>query len=189
MAIANWLYGIKVAILVTTGFQQSELTGPKNALEEAGATVHIISPVEGKVQGWDWNTLQPQNGFDVDVSLKDAKAEDYDALVLPGGLSSPDDLRLEEKAVSFVRGFAGKPIAAICHGPWLLIDADLVKNKVITSWPSIKKDLMNAGAHWIDQEVVRDGNMITSRMPEDIPAFNHAIIKLFAESSAQKNKN
>lgn len=181
MLLASWLYGLTVAILVTTGFEQSEMVGPKKALEEAGAIVHIVSPIEGKVQGWDWVALKPQDDFVVDVVLDRAHAHDYDALVLPGGLSSPDDLRLDENAVSFVKSFQSKPIAAICHGPWLLINAELVKNKTVTSWPSIKIDLTNAGAKWVDQEVVRDGNLITSRSPDDVPAFNKAMIKLFAE--------
>jgi protease I len=186
MFLATWLYGLTVAILVTTGFEQSEMVGPKKALEDAGATVHIVSPIEGKVQGWDWVALKPQDDFNVDVVLDRASASDYDALVLPGGLSSPDDLRLDDNAVAFVKSFQSKPIAAICHGPWLLINAQLVKNKTVTSWPSIKIDLTNAGAKWLDQEVVRDGNIITSRSPDDVPAFNKAMIKLFAETLAQK---
>jgi protease I len=186
MAVSSWLYGFKVAILIATGFEQSEMVGPKKALEDAGATVHIVSPVEGKVQGWDWMALVPKDDFAVDVPLKQANANDYDALVLPGGLNSPDDLRLDDHAIAFVKGFADKPIAAICHGPWLLINAELVENKKVTSWFSIKVDLINAGAQWIDQPVVRDGNLITSRMPDDVPAFNAAMIALFAETLAQK---
>lgn len=188
MFFAAWLHGLKVAVLITTGFEQSEMVGPKKALEEAGATVHIVSQTEGKIKGWDWVALVPMDDFQVDVTLKNVTAKDYDALVLPGGLNSPDDLRLDEAAVSFVKGFKSKPIAAICHGPWLLINADLVKNKKVTSWPSIKVDLINAGAKWVDQEVVRDGNLVTSRMPDDVPAFNKAMIELFAESLA-KRKN
>lgn len=188
MTIATLLYGLKVAILITTGFEQSEMVGPKKALEEAGATVHIVSPIEGKIQGWDWMTLEPKDYFIVDTPLKNVTANDYDALLLPGGLSSPDDLRLDEVAVAFVKGFEHKPIAAICHGPWLLINADLVKNKTVTSYPSIKIDLKNAGANWIDKEVVRDGKLITSRMPDDVPAFNKAMIELFAEIVLQKTK-
>lgn len=181
-------YSHAVAILIATGFEQSEMVGPKKALEDAGAIVHIVSPVEGKVQGWDWVTLQPKDDFVVDVSLNHANANDYDALVLPGGLNSPDDLRLDENAITFIRNFENKPIAAICHGQWLLINAELVKNKTVTSWPSIKIDLTNAGAKWVDKEVVRDGNLITSRMPDDVPAFNKAMIQLFAETLAQKKK-
>jgi len=182
------LQGFFVAILIATGFEQSEMIGPKRALEDAGATVHIVSPVPGKVQGWDWILMQPKDDFAVDISLNDANANDYDALVLPGGLNSPDDLRLDDKAVAFVRAFKNKPIAAICHGPWLLINAELVKNRKVTSWASIKVDLINAGAKWIDQEVVQDGNLITSRMPDDVPAFSKAMIKLFAETMAKKRQ-
>lgn len=182
MSISTWLYGLKVAILITTGFEQSEMVGPKKALEAAGATVQIVSLQEGKIQGWDWVALEPRDYFVVDATLNNVTSIDYDALVLPGGLNSPDDLRLDEKAINFVKGFKNKPIAAICHGPWLLINADLVKNKTVTSWPSIKVDLINAGAKWVDQEVVRDGNLVTSRMPDDVPAFNKEMIALFAES-------
>ena len=181
MAVSTWLYGLKVAILIATGFEQSEMVGPKKALEDAGATVQIVSLTDGKIQGWDWVALQPKDYFAVDVPLSEANPDDFDALVLPGGLNSPDDLRLDAKAIAFVKSFENKPIAAICHGPWLLINADLVKGKTVTSWPSIKVDLINAGAKWVDKEVVRDGNLITSRMPEDVPAFNEAIIQLFAE--------
>jgi protease I len=188
MALATWLYGFKVAILLATGFEQSEMDGPKKALEDAGATVHIVSPVEGKVQGWDWVELQPKDYFVVDVPLNQVNPNDYDALLLPGGLNSPDDLRLDENAIAFVKSFENKPIAAICHGPWLLINAELVKNKTVTSWPSIKIDLTNAGAKWVDKEVVCDGNLVTSRMPDDVPAFNKAMIQLFAEALEQKKK-
>lgn len=187
MSISTYLLGFKVAILIATGFEQSEMEGPKKALEEAGATVHIVSPVEGKVQGWDWVALKPKDEFVVDATLNHANPNDYDALVLPGGLNSPDDLRLDEAAIAFVKSFEHKPIAAICHGPWLLINAELVKNRTVTSWPSIKIDLINAGAKWVDKEVVRDGNLITSRMPDDVPAFNKAIIQLFAETLSQKS--
>lgn len=186
MLVAAWLYGLTIAILVTTGFEQSEMIRPKKALEEAGAIVHIVSPIEGKVQGWDWMAMQPKDEFVVDRALKNANPEHYDALVLPGGLSSPDDLRLDENAVAFVKCFQHKPIAAICHGPWLLINAELVKGKTVTSWPSIKLDLTNAGATWIDQEAVRDKNLLTSRSPDDIPAFNKSMIELFSEALANK---
>jgi protease I len=179
MSLTTYLCGLKVAILITTGFEQSEMVGPKEALEDAGATVQIVSLAEGKIQGWDWVALEPQDYFIVDATLKNVTADDYDALVLPGGLNSPDDLRLDENAVNFVRGFANKPIAAICHGPWLLINADLVRGKTVTSWPSIKVDLINAGGKWIDREVVLDGNLVTSRMPDDVPTFTKAMIELF----------
>ena len=174
------LNGKKIAILATDGFEQVELTQPKQALEEAGATVHIVSPKSDSIKGWDetdWG-----ESFDVDVSLDQANADSYDALVLPGGQINPDKLRAEDKAVQFVRQFGQqqKPIAAICHGPWTLIEAELVRSKKMTSFPSIKTDLKNAGADWVDQEVVVDQGIITSRNPDDLPAFNETIIKEFA---------
>ncbi|MFC4728219.1 type 1 glutamine amidotransferase domain-containing protein [Coralloluteibacterium thermophilus] len=168
--------GRKVAMLATHGFEQSELTGPKEGLEKAGATVHVVSPESGEIKGWkgsDWG-----DPVKVDVALDAARVEDYDALVLPGGQINPDKLRLEEKAIALIKAFgeAGKPIAAICHGPWTLIDAGLVKGKNVTSWPSIRNDLINAGAQWSDKEVEIDGNIITSRKPDDVPAFTRAVI-------------
>lgn len=180
------LMGLKIAILVTHGFQQSEMIKPKQALEDAGAVVHIIAPEPGKVRGWHWEVPEAGDEFAVDVTLDKADARNYDALVLPGGLTSPDDLRLDENAISFVKGFANKPIAAICHGPWMLIDAQLLHGRVITSWRSIKQDIINAGASWLDKEVVVDGNLVTSRMPDDIPAFNKAMIELFASACSRK---
>ena len=177
---ASNLKGFKVAILVTNAFEQVELQKPKEALEKAGATVKIVSPVNGTVKGWDHD--KPKDDFKVDVPLADAKADDFDALVLPGGVSNPDKLRMDEKAVAFAKAFKDKPIGAICHGPWLLINAELVKNKKVTSYPSLKIDLINAGAKWVDQEVVRDGKLITSRKPDDLPAFNKALVELFAEN-------
>lgn len=185
--MTGWLYGFKVAILVGAGFQQTEMESPKKALEDAGATVHIVSLVENKVQGWDWYIPAPKDEFKVDVAVKDANPNDYDALMIPGGLNSPDDLRLDEKTITFVKGFENKPIASICHGQWVLINAELVKNKTLTSWPSIKVDLTNAGATWVDKEVVRDGNLVTSQKQEDLPAFNKAMLELFTEAMAQKN--
>lgn len=188
MSINSCLLGFKVAILIATGFEQSEMVGPKKALEDAGATVHIVSPVEGRVQGWDWIALQPKDEFDVDVPLGRTSAGDYDALVLPGGLNSPDDLRMDDVAIAFVKGFAHKPIAAICHGPWVLINADLVSGRTVTSWYSIRVDLLNAGAQWIDRETVCDGLLLTSRMPIDVPAFNRAMIDLFARYAQQASR-
>lgn len=178
------LKGKKIAILVSNGFEQSEMVLPKKALEKAGATTFIISPEKGKVKGWkhtDWG-----NSFTVDIALDKANPDKFHALLLPGGVMNPDKLRLHENAIAFVKAFvtAKKPIAAICHGPWILINAEAVKSKTLTSWPSIKLDLINAGAHWINQEVVRDDNILTSRKPDDIPAFNHAMITLFAEAKA-----
>lgn len=179
--MAQDVKGLKVAILVENGFEQVEMTEPKKALEQAGAKTEIVSPSKGKVKGWkikEWG-----DEFQVDKELNQAKAEQYDALLLPGGVMNPDHLRMNEKAVDFVKHFvqAKKPIAAICHGPWVLINAEAVKGKKMTSWPSVKTDLINAGAQWVDQEVVRDQNMVTSRKPDDIPAFNKAMLELFAE--------
>jgi len=171
------LSGLRIAVLATHGFEQSELTEPKRLLEEAGAMVDVISPAGAKqIKGWskkDWGDT-----VNVDVALEDARCESYDALVLPGGVMNPDLLRLEPAAIALIRSFgdAGKPIAAICHGPWTLIDAGLVKGRKVTSWPSLRKDLENAGALWEDSEVVCDGQLITSRKPGDIPAFASAII-------------
>jgi protease I len=171
------LNGRNIAVLATDGFEQSELKEPKRLLEEAGATVHVIAPDDAKeIKGWkgkDWGESVP-----VDASLDKVRADDYDALVLPGGVINPDKLRLEPKAIDLIKAFgaANKPIAAICHGPWTLINAELVKGRKVTSWPSLRVDLENAGAHWQDSEVVHDGNLITSRKPDDIPAFAKALI-------------
>lgn len=170
----------KVLILATDGFEQSELTDPKQALEDAGIETTVASPPEtakpGEIKGWDHTDWG--KSVKVDATLDAVSADDFDALLLPGGQINPDKLRMEEKAVSLVREFAqsGKPVAAICHGPWLLVEADVVKGKTVTSWPSIRTDLRNAGAEVVDQEVVVDGNFITSRKPDDIPAFSKALI-------------
>jgi protease I len=175
------LKGKRVAILVADGFEQVELTGPRQALLDAGATVDIVSPNKGKVQGF--NHHDKGNQFEVTVSLEQAHVDDYDALCLPGGVANPDQLRTIPRAVDFVRKFAdaGKPIAAICHGPWTLIEAGVVRGKTMTSWPSLKTDLRNAGATWLDEEVVTDQGLVTSRKPDDIPAFNETMIEEFAE--------
>ena len=172
--------GLTVAMLVADGFEQGELVEPTKALQNAGATVHIISP-QNTVRGWkhtEWG-----DAFDVDVLLDNASVDDYDMLVLPGGVMNPDTLRMVPAAIDFIGAFnkAGKPIAAICHGPWPLIDAEVVKGKTMTSYPSIKLDLVNAGADWVDKEVVVDGNIITSRKPADIPAFNKEIIAFLSK--------
>ncbi|HSE22323.1 MAG TPA: type 1 glutamine amidotransferase domain-containing protein [Pyrinomonadaceae bacterium] len=171
----------KVAILVADGFEQIELTEPKEALEAAGAVTKIISPATGKVQGWRHD--DKGDALNVDLKLGDADASNFDALLLPGGVKNPDKLRTLPEAVQFVREFFdnGKPVAAICHGPWLLIEADVVEGRQITSWPSLKTDLTNAGADWVDREVVVDSGLVTSRKPEDIPAFNQKMIEEFAE--------
>lgn len=170
----------KVAILVADGFEQAELTEPKQALDEAGAQTHIVSPNSDTVQGW--NHYDKGDNFPVNVSLDSANPDDYDALLLPGGVANPDQLRVNEKAVQFIQAFfaASKPVAAICHAPWTLIEAGVVKGRTITSWPSLKTDLTNAGAQWVDQEVVVDHGLITSRNPHDIPAFNRTIVEAFA---------
>lgn len=174
--MSNRLQGKKVAILATDGFEQVELTDPKKNLEDAGATTEVISIKSGEIKGWDktdWG-----KSVKVDRTLDQARAADYDILVLPGGQINPDKLRIDEKAVAFVKEFAqsGKTVAAICHGPWTLIEAGVVKGRTMTSWRSLKTDLTNAGADWVDKEVVVDGSFITSRKPEDIPAFSNAII-------------
>jgi protease I len=179
------LNGKRVAILATDGFEQSELLEPKKALEEAGATTQVVSPNSGKIKGWnhkDWGKEVP-----VDVTLDSAKADQFDALVLPGGVMNPDQLRMNPKAVEFVKQFTknGKPVAAVCHGPWTLVEADAVRGKVMTSWPSLQTDLKNAGATWVDKEVVSDRQLVTSRKPDDLPAFNREMIRLFAEDRPQ----
>lgn len=178
--MANELKNKRVAILSENGFEQSELIEPKKALEQAGATVEIVSP-QAKIKGW-----QNKNWGDeisVDRKLDEAKPDQYDALLLPGGVMNPDKLRINERAIQFIKHFvdAGKPIAAICHGPWPLIDAGAVKGRKVTSWPSLRTDLTNAGAQWVDQEVVTDRGLVTSRKPDDLPAFNRKMIEEFAE--------
>jgi protease I len=175
------LRGKKIAILIANGFEQSEMTDPKKALETAGAKVEIVSPESGKVRGWKHSEWGDE--FDVDRPLEKANVDEYDALLLPGGVMNPDKLRMLPPAVNFVKKFyvADKPIAAICHGPWILIDAGVIASRKLTSWSSIKLDLQNAGAEWVDSQVVRDGKLVTSRKPDDIPAFNKEIIALFSE--------
>jgi protease I len=173
-----------VAILVAEGFEQVELTEPRKALDEAGAETKIVSPAGKEVQGW--KHFDKADKFKVDVPLEQARAEDFDALLLPGGVANPDQLRANPKAVAFVKAFfdAGKPVAAICHGPWTLIDAKVVRGRRITSWPSLKADLTNAGAKWTDEEVVVDRGLVSSRKPQDIPAFNREMIALFDRGGA-----
>jgi protease I len=186
--MANELTGKKVAILVTDMFEQVELTGPRKALQEAGARTELVSPAKGEVQGF--NHFDKADKFPVDVPLDSAKAADYDALLLPGGVGNPDQLRMNPKAVEFARSFfdAGKPVAAICHGPWLLVEAGVVRGRTLTSWPSLKTDIQNAGGKWVDQEVVTDHGLVTSRKPDDIPAFNRKMIEEFREGVHQQQR-
>ena len=178
--MANNLSNKTVAILVADGFEQVELTEPKKALEQAGAKTHIVSPAEGKVKGWDTDKWGEQ--VQVDVPLQQADSSKYDALLLPGGVMNPDKLRMDEDALNFVRSFfeAGKPVAAICHGPWTLINAGVANGREMTSWPSLQVDLQNAGVDWVDREVVVDQGLVTSRKPADLPAFNEKMIEQFA---------
>jgi protease I len=182
------LKGKKIAILVADGFEQVELTEPKKALEEAGAETQIVSPMDKKVKGW--NHTEWGDEFQVDLPLSKANADNFDALLLPGGVMNPDKLRRNEQALQFVRSFfnSGKPVAAICHGPWTLIDAGVVKGRKVTSYETIQTDLKNAGAEWSDQEVVTDNGLITSRKPDDIPAFNKKIIEEFAEGQHRSQR-
>jgi protease I len=176
------LDGLKVAILATDGFEQSELLEPRKALQQAGATTEVVAPKSGKIRGWNHTEWGEEVG--VDKELQQADPEQYDALVLPGGVMNPDKLRAIPEAVSFAKSFfdAGKPVAAICHGPWTVLEAGAAKGHRMTSWPSLKTDLRNAGADWVDAEVVVDGQLVTSRKPDDIPAFNRAAIELFAQA-------
>jgi protease I len=180
------LDGKTVAFLATDGVEQVELTEPRKAVEGEGAETHLVSLEEGEIQGF--NHLDKADTFKVDTTAKDADAGDYDALVLPGGVANPDALRMDEDAVSFVRDFfeAGKPVGAICHAPWMLIEAEVVSDLEVTSWPSLKTDLRNAGANWVDKEVVVDRGLTTSRKPDDLPAFNDKIVEEFCEGEHEE---
>lgn len=175
------LSGKRVAILVADGFEQVELDQPRAALDGAGARTQVVSPAKGRAKGMHHH--EPAAGVKVDVALDAARADDYDALLLPGGVMNPDSLRQEKKAVEFVRAFfqAGKPVAAICHGPQVLIEADVVRGRKLTSFPSVKTDLKNAGANWVDEVVVVDNGLVTSRKPDDIPRFNEKMLEEIAE--------
>jgi protease I len=177
--MAQNLEGKRIAILATDGFEQVELEAPRKALVAEGAETVVVSPKSGEIQGFKHHDKADK--VRVDLVLDQAKPETFDGLLLPGGALNPDQLRMDPKAVAFVRSFAaaGKPIAAICHGPWTLVEADVVRDRTLTSWPSLKTDLRNAGAQWLDQEVVQDGNLVTSRKPGDIPAFTAAAIGIF----------
>jgi protease I len=176
------LKGRKIAILATDGFEHVELMDPKKTVEAAGATTEVLSVKDDSIKGWkftDWG-----DSVRVDKQVIKANIDDYDALILPGGQINPDKLRIEKSAVDFVRKFvqSGKPVAAICHAPWMLIEAGVVKGKTVTSYPSVHTDLVNAGANWVDKEVVEDGNLITSRKPDDIPAFSRKVIEVVAKA-------
>jgi protease I len=179
------LQGKTVAILATDGFEQSELLKPKQALEDAGAKTQVVSPAEKKIKGWEhknWGQEIP-----VDVPLKSADPSQYDALLLPGGVMNPDQLRMIPEAVNFVKHFVdqGKPVAAICHGPWMLVETGAVRGRTVTSWPSLKTDIQNAGGTWVDEEVIESNGVVTSRKPDDIPAFNREMIALFSKGLAK----
>lgn len=173
------LQGKRIAMLMTDGVEQVEYTQPRQFLEENGAQVTLIAPKDKGDPVLGFNHMTPGSKFDVEMDVRDARPGDFDALVLPGGVANPDNLRLNDEAITFIREFAreNKPIAAICHGPWTLIDAGIVRGKRMTSWPSLREDLSNAGGEWVDQEVVVDGKLVTSRNPGDIPAFNQALLK------------
>jgi len=179
--VAGELQGKKVAFLATDGVEQVEYTEPRKAIEHAGAEAQLVSLRPGEIQGF--NHLDKADTFPVDLAVKDARAEDFDGLVIPGGVANPDAMRLDRDAVRFVRSFfdAGKPVAAICHAPWMLVEADVVRGRTLTSWPSLQTDIGNAGGTWVDEEVHVDRGMVTSRKPDDIPAFSAKAIEEIAE--------
>jgi protease I len=178
--MADTLKGKKVAILAADMFERVELEEPRKALEDAGAETEIISLEDGEIQGFDH--FDPADKVKVDKTVEEVSPDDYDALLVPGGVGNPDLLRGDENAVAFVREFheAGKPMAVICHGPWVLVESGVVRGKTVTSWPTLQTDIRNAGGEWVDEEVVVDGNIVTSRKPDDIPAFNEKMLELFA---------
>jgi len=178
--VAETLKNKKVAILAADMFERVELEEPRQALEDEGADVEVVSIHDGEIKGFDH--FDPANSVKVDRTVEDASPDDYDALLIPGGVGNPDQLRGDENAVAFVRGFheAGKPMAVICHGPWVLVESGAVRGKRVTSWPTLETDIRNAGGEWVDEEVVVDGNLVTSRKPDDIPAFNREMTRLFS---------
>lgn len=180
--MAHILDGKTVAILANDGFEEVELAEPKKALGKAGANVQVIAPRGGEIRGWNGNDWGKKAKVDRELSV--ASFEDYDALLLPGGVMNPDKLRTDANAITFVAKFfeAGKPVAAICHAPWMLIECGVVQGRTLTSWPSLRTDLINAGANWVDEAVVVDGNLTTSRRPDDIPVFNKTVIEQFAST-------
>jgi protease I len=179
------LQGKRIAILVADGFEEAELTGPKKALDDAGVRAVIVSPEHSRVRAW--NEKNWSDYYTVDLPLDEAKADQFDALLLPGGVMNPDKLRTIPKAVEFVKAFftENKPVAAICHGPWMLVEADVVRGRTLTSWPSLKTDIRNAGGTWVDKEVVNDHGLVTSRKPADIPAFNRQMLEAFKAGAQQ----
>jgi protease I len=174
------LQGKKVAILAADMFERVELEEPRKALEDAGAETEIVSIHDGEIQGFDH--FDPANTVKVDKTVEEVSPDDYDALLIPGGVGNPDQLRGDENAVAFVRGFheAGKPMAVICHGPWMLVESGVVRGRRVTSWPTLETDIRNAGGEWVDEKVVVDENIVTSRKPDDLPAFNEKMLELFA---------
>lgn len=185
--MANELQGKKVAFIATEGVEQAELTGPWKAVEQAGGQPELISIDDGEVQAW--NHFDKGDTFKVDRTIEEAQPGEYDGLVLPGGVANPDQLRTDENVVSFIREFAqsGKPIGVICHGPWTLIEAGVVADRKLTSWPSLQTDLQNAGATWVDQEVVVDQGLVSSRKPDDLPAFNAKLVEELAEGRHEQS--
>jgi protease I len=184
--MAGPLQSRKIAILVTDGFEYVELVKPRKALDNAGAKTSLVSPKPDRVRGWNFTDWGDE--LSVDVQLDSANSADFDALLLPGGVINPDSLRIQPKAISFVKSFfdAGKPVAAICHGPWTIINAGAARGRRMTSWPSLEIDLRNAGAQWVDEEAVTDQGLVTSRKPDDIPAFNRAMVELFTRAQARQ---
>ena len=178
--MADVLKGKKVAILAADMFERVELEEPRKALEGAGAMVDVVSIRDGEIKGFDH--FDPASTVKVDRTVAEVSPDDYDALLVPGGVGNPDQLRGDQNAVAFVRGFhdAGKPMAVICHGPWVLVESGVVRGKRVTSWPTLETDIRNAGGDWVDEEVVVDGNVVTSRKPDDIPAFNREMLRIFS---------
>jgi protease I len=179
--VAGELQGKSIAFLATDGVEQVEYTEPRKAVEQAGGTAHLVALEAGQIQGF--NHLDKGDTFPVDKAVAEVSADDYDGLVLPGGVANPDALRADPDAVRFVRSFfeAGKPVASICHGAWTLVEADVVRGRTLTSWPSIRTDIVNAGGTWVDEEVHTDRGLVTSRKPADLPAFNAKLVEEFAE--------
>jgi protease I len=179
--VADKLQGKRVAFLATDMVEQVELTEPWKAVQDEGATPELVSLEEGEIQGF--NHYDKADKFTVDRTVEEASADDYDALVIPGGVGNPDTMRMDENALEFTRQFfeQGKPVGVICHGPWMLVEAGVVRDRTVTSWPSLRTDISNAGGNWVDQEVVVDQGLVTSRKPDDLPAFNKKIVEEFAE--------